>query len=128
MEHTINLASKAFIEAICPTPSRYKKAKPGTAHQGISSEREDWDEGSNDDDDEELSWLAGLAGVALVDTRTEVDKDIVFDPGDLLGKLLALINQVFPPILSCFMAYSWPRSVPLHRQKSFLLLCAKRKD
>ena len=45
MEHTLHLASKAFIEEICPTPSRYKKKKPQKAEEDDEFEEDDeeWD-------------------------------------------------------------------------------------
>ena len=89
MEHTINLASKAFIEAICPAPSKYKKQKQNaTASKGVDSNEEP-------SDDDELEWLANLGNGPPIDADTEIDDDMDFDPADLLGKVLALINQVF---------------------------------
>jgi hypothetical protein len=127
MEHTISLASKAFIEAICPTPSRYEKGKSRTAHHGIGSEGEDWDEGDDDDDNEELSWLASLANDTPADAKTEVDENMDFDPGDLLGKLLALINQV---LLSCSVLLCGSSSFPdscLSSSKSLLCYDVSRR-
>jgi hypothetical protein len=92
MEHTLNLGSKAFVEAICPTPSRYKQKT-----KKMRSTGNDEDIGSDSDDDEdddELAWLASLACDTPTDNDKEVDEDMEFDPGDLLGKVLALVNQV----------------------------------
>ncbi len=89
MEHTISLASKAFIEAICPAPSQYRKGKRKTnTSKGIDSNGED-------SDDDELEWLANLANHSPINADTEIDEDMDFDPEDLLRKVLALINQVF---------------------------------
>lgn len=91
MEHTLNLASKAFIEAICPAPSQYKKGKRKTnASKGVDSNGED-------SDDDELEWLANLANKSPINADMEIDEDVNFDLEDLLGKVLALINQVFDP-------------------------------
>jgi hypothetical protein len=90
MEHTTHLASKAFLEEICPTPSRYKrKAK--------SAVNEDADEENFEDDpllDDEVAWLASLVNEAAAPEDEEIDEEMDFDPGDLLGKVLALVNQV----------------------------------
>jgi hypothetical protein len=93
MEHTIHLASKAFIEEICPTPSRFKKKKVRKA--GLMAD-EDNNEFEDDDEvlDDEEAWLASLVNNAPGIEGEEVDEDIDFDPGDLLGKVLALVNQV----------------------------------
>jgi hypothetical protein len=41
-----------------------------------------------------LEWLASLACDTPIDNDMEVDEDMEFDPGDLISKVLALINQV----------------------------------
>ena len=92
MEHTINLASKAFINAICPAPSWYKNGKQKTTvSKGVDSNEE---HSEDDESNSELEWLANLANGSPVDADTEIDEDMDFDPEDLLGKVLALINQV----------------------------------
>ena len=93
MEHTLHLTSKAFIEEICPTPSRYKKKKPRKA--GTKGDEGD-DEFKEDDEeqDDEVAWLASLADGAPAVEGEEIDEVMDYDPGDLLGKVLALVNQV----------------------------------
>jgi hypothetical protein len=93
MEHTLHLASKVFIEEICPTPSRYKKKKPRKA--GTKGDKED-DKFEEDDEewDDEVAWLASLADDAPAVEGEEIDEDMDYDPGDLLDKVLALVNQV----------------------------------
>jgi len=93
MEHTTHLASKAFLEEICPTPSRYKRKAKSTAD---TSNEDDGDDFEEEDDllDDEVAWLASLVNEAAAPEDEEVDEDMDFDPGDLLGKVLALINQV----------------------------------
>jgi hypothetical protein len=101
MEHTMNLGSKAFIEEICPTPSRYKKKKKSTGAAGNSTSRmsehaddnNEFDDG-DDEFDDELAWLASLVNEMPATEDEAVDEDMEFDPGDLLGKVLTLINQV----------------------------------
>jgi hypothetical protein len=76
MEHTVHHGAKAFIEAISPS-----KPKPKNK-QGTDSEAED--------SDEEMGWDA----MDDVDDGDEVDKPLDFDAGDVIGKVLALVNQV----------------------------------
>ena len=94
MEHTIHLASKAFIEEICPTPSRYKKK---VSKASTTTDNSDDDDEFEDDDellDDEEAWLASLVNDAPALEGEAVDEDMEFEPGDLLGKVLALVNQV----------------------------------
>ena len=88
MEHTLHLASKAFIEEICPTPSRYKKKKPQKVEEDDEFEEDD------EEWDCEVAWLANLANDAPAAEGEAIDEDMDYDPGDLLGKVLALVNQV----------------------------------
>ncbi|THG95548.1 hypothetical protein EW026_g6127 [Hermanssonia centrifuga] len=73
------LLDKVFVQAICPNPAFRKQS-------GNVNSLSDNDDGGNDDDDE---WLN------MDDLPDDDDKEAVnFEPGDLLGKILALINQV----------------------------------
>jgi hypothetical protein len=126
MEHTINLASKAFIEAICPAPSQYKKGKRKIiASKGVDSDGE-----HSDNNDSELEWLANLATGSPIDANAEIDEEMDFDPEDLLGKVLALINQV---LISSHVSLT-VRLTPVsryalhHRRRSSSQLCARKKD
>ena len=48
MAHTMHLASKAFIEEICPTPSRYKRKRaPKPPDTGLDDDEYDLDEEDN---------------------------------------------------------------------------------
>ncbi|KIM73292.1 hypothetical protein PILCRDRAFT_15383 [Piloderma croceum F 1598] len=91
----MHLASKAFIEEICPTPSRYKRKKvsKSTTNTGLDDGECDLDEQEYLLDDE-VAWLASLVDEAAAPEDKEIDDEIDFDPGDLLGKVLALVNQV----------------------------------
>src|SRR5882762_3664754 len=93
MEHTLHLASKKFIEEICLTPSRYKKKK---LQQAGTKGGEDDEEVEEDDDewDDKVAWLASLADDPPAVEGEEIDEDMDYDPGDLLGKVLTLINQI----------------------------------
>src|ERR1700693_2630761 len=61
-----------------------------------TSNEDDGDDFEEEDDllDDEVAWLTCLVNEAAAPKDEEVDKDMDFDPGDLLGKVLALINQV----------------------------------
>ena len=126
MEHMINLASKAFIEAICPTPSHYTKGKcKTTAHNHLDSDRE-----ASDDDTDELAWLENLAKGHLDNVDTEVDKDMEFDTGNLLGKVLSLINQVCTLFISNLISSLIFMFIYVHLQKQKYISqpCARKKD
>ncbi|KAG6903744.1 hypothetical protein DXG01_015214, partial [Tephrocybe rancida] len=77
MEHTIHLGAKAFIEALNPTIG--KKKTQATVED---------DDSSGDDDDFDWDQLEA------VPNNNEIDEPINFDPGDVLGKVLALITQI----------------------------------
>jgi len=89
MEHTMHLASKAFIEDICPVPSRYKQKKASKSTTDTVQDDEE-----DDDEDDEVAWLASLVDEGAAPEDEEIDDEMDFDPGDLLGKVLALVNQV----------------------------------
>ena len=44
--------------------------------------------------DDEVAWLASLVNETAAPEDEEIDDEMDFDPGDLLGKVLALVNQV----------------------------------
>ncbi|KIM75155.1 hypothetical protein PILCRDRAFT_13838 [Piloderma croceum F 1598] len=88
----MHLASKAFIEEICPTPSHYKKKK---ASKSTEQDDEEYDFEEEDDLlDDEVAWLASLVDEVAAPEDKEIDDEMDFNAGDLLGKVLALINQV----------------------------------
>jgi hypothetical protein len=41
-----------------------------------------------------VEWLASLVNETPAPEDEEIDEEMDYDPGDLLGKVLALINQV----------------------------------
>ncbi len=74
----MHLAVQAFIQAICPNPAFRK--------HGASGDDNDNDSDGDGDNDE---WLN------MDDIPDDEEEDAVdFEAGDLLGKILALINQV----------------------------------
>jgi len=82
----MHLASKAFIEEICPTPSRHKKKK---ASKSTEQDDEEFDfEGEDDSLDDEVAWLVSLVDEAAAPEDEEIDDKKDFDAGDLLGKVL----------------------------------------
>ena len=88
----MHLASKAFIKEICPTPSHIKKKK---ASKFMEKDNEEYDFKEEDDLlDDEFAWLASLVDEAASPEDKDIDDEMDFDAGDLLGKVLALINQV----------------------------------
>ena len=91
MEHTVHLGAKAFIEAINPTKKK-KTAKKGTTVVEESDAEEEDEEEVEEDEDWTLDWTA----MDELSEGEEIDEPIDFEPGDLLGKVLALINQVCP--------------------------------
>ncbi len=81
MEHIIHLGAKAVIDAICPNPA-FRKVK----------KVEDSNNNDTEDDDDDNKWIA-VAEEEVPDDE-EVDEAVDFDAGDLLGKILAFVNQV----------------------------------
>ena len=79
MEHSLHLGAKAFLEDICPNPTHFKSSKM------ISVDDVEVDE--MDDSD----WVDSPL---TKNTSEEVDIVENIEPGDLLGKVLALITQV----------------------------------
>ena len=94
MEHTMHLASKAFIEEICPVLSHYKQKKASKSTTDTVQDDEEYDDEEDDLLDDEVAWLASLVDEGAAPKDKEIDEEMDFDPGDLLGKVLALVNQV----------------------------------
>jgi hypothetical protein len=93
MEHTVYLAAKAFIETVNPqTPKAKNKitTKNGTA----SVEDIDDDMGDETDNDDDEDWVLDWTGLTDIPEDEEIDDIIDFTAGDVLGKTLALVNQV----------------------------------
>jgi hypothetical protein len=82
LEHGAHLAAKAFIQAIFPST----KKKKSTTADPDDSDGEEYDSDVNDDKD---GW-----GTGETSEGTEADDSVEFDIGDVLSKLLGLINQV----------------------------------
>jgi uncharacterized membrane protein YdbT with pleckstrin-like domain len=80
MEHTIHLAAKAFLEAL--NPFRRKKKK--------KSAEDDVDEIDEEEDDWAAAWDEEVEAM----DDEEVEDVMDFLAGDVLGKVLALVNQV----------------------------------
>jgi len=85
---------------ICPTPSWYKK-KPWETVTKADEEDEEVEEDNHKWDDE-VAWLTSLADDSPAVECEEIDEDMDYDPWDLLGKVLAFINQV-----RVFLFLSW---------------------
>jgi len=82
MEHSLHLGAKTFLEDICPDPSHFKSP------HGKKASVDDVEMDEMDDDD----WVnSPLSKDAF---NEEVDIVEGLEPGDLLGKVLALITQV----------------------------------
>jgi hypothetical protein len=65
----------------------------------LKQKQKDKDEDEDEDEDEDLDekWLSGF--VEAIESE-EIDKAIDFEPSNILGKLLAFINQVSLLLLS----------------------------
>ncbi|KAH9007830.1 hypothetical protein EDB84DRAFT_1447292 [Lactarius hengduanensis] len=86
MEHTVHLAAHDFIQAINPTSRRSKtKASTGEPEEG-------GDDGEATGGDED--WTADWEELENTLDNEEVDDTVTFQPGDLLGKAIALITQI----------------------------------
>ena len=104
MEHTVYLAAKAFIEAV---KLRVPKNKISTTNGTASVEDDDDDDDVDVDDN---TWTTDWVEPNSIPGDNEVDNVVEFSPGDVLGKALALVNQV------CFYIIA------------FLLLVKKKSD
>jgi hypothetical protein len=90
MEHTIYLAAKAFIDKVKPqTPKNKRSTQNGTA--SVEDVDDDDDDMDVDDDD----WISDWNQLNELPDDEEVDDVVDFTAGDVLGKTLALVNQVF---------------------------------
>ena len=88
MEHTVVLGASAFLQEISPSFPRNKRStRKGT----VTVEDVDDEEGDDEDDEE---WLADWEALDDVADDEEVDEPVDFTAGDVLGKALAMINQV----------------------------------
>jgi hypothetical protein len=83
MEHTVHLAAQDFIQTINPTSRRSK-----TKHTGEVDNNDDEARGGDED------WTADWEELENTPDDEEVDDAITFQPGDLLGKAIALITQI----------------------------------
>lgn len=86
MEHTVHLAAKAFIEAVSPN-----KSKKATVEDTNDADDADDNDGDSKDDED---WTADWADIENVLDGVDIDPAIEFLPGDILSKVLTLINQV----------------------------------
>lgn len=93
-EHIIHLGAKDFLFILAINPAALQAQK----HVHVSTEDTDdaAEGGVVDGDDEELEadpdWA--LQGLKSALDNEDVDLTYAFDPGDVLGKALALIKQV----------------------------------
>jgi len=95
MEHIIHLGAGAFVVALNP---KWRSRPPRAGALGDDEDDED-----DDEDDEDEQWMVDWVESPPPPSESlnhdpseavEIDTAIEFDAGDLLGKLLALINQV----------------------------------
>ena len=82
IEHTIHLGAAAFVKAVGPKMKNWTKNRTASV--------EDTDD--KDDDDEE--WAADWNRLDVISDEEVIDEEINFEPGDTLGKALALVTQV----------------------------------
>jgi hypothetical protein len=111
MEHTVQLSAASFLKTICPNPATFRNrvsTKNGSAYiedeDEDSEDNDDEDEDSEDNDDDNNDGDADFGdehddGPADAAYELEIDNGIEFNPGDMLGKLLACITQVHICIL-----------------------------
>lgn len=116
MEHSINCATRAFVEAVAPTPvhkikavlakqHRKKKGKgkekvlPEPTSRSRTTTFEDDTEDNAEDNDkfdniDVEALMDELDGIDPMDDNKLNDFETSFNPKDLLGKVLAFVNQV----------------------------------
>ena len=81
------LAAKAFIEAVKP---RAPKNKKSTGNGMVSVEDDD----DKEEDIDDNTWTTDWVEPNPIPGDKEVDNEVDFSTGDVLGKVLALVNQV----------------------------------
>jgi hypothetical protein len=86
MEHAMHLGAKSLLQEICPNPQFKRSIGNGG---GTNADAED--EASDGDDED---WVNAMQSEEPASEGEEVDEVEEFEPGDLLGKVLALITQV----------------------------------
>ena len=82
MEHTIYLAAGDFIKAVGPKTKTWNKSRTASV------------EDDDEDDKDEEDWAADWNKLDLLPDEQAVDDEVDFTAGDMLGKALALVNQV----------------------------------
>jgi hypothetical protein len=103
MKYTIYLAAKAFIDKVKPQMLRNKRSTKNSTASVKDVDDDDSDNMDDDNDDWVLDWIQ-LDD--LLDDE-EMNNIVDFTTGDVLGKTLALINQVayissiLFPLLTC---------------------------
>jgi hypothetical protein len=116
IEHTIHLGAAAFVKAVGPKMKNWTKNHTASV--------EDADE---EDDDEE--WVADWNKLDVTPDEEAIDEEINFEPGDTLGKALALINQVSlalcKPRLGSFSHYFKIRASS--QAKAFFVKCCTQE-
>ena len=83
IEHTVHLGAAAFVKAVAPKMKNWTKNCTGSV-----------EDANEDDDDNDKEWVADWNWLDVIPDEEAVDEEINFEPGDTLGKALALINQV----------------------------------
>ena len=83
MEHSLHCATGAVIKTVAPTPIHLIKKK-----LAANISEADFDNDSQDDN------VLDIDDVELEGHDNDKDEAIDFDPKDILGKILAFVNQV----------------------------------
>ena len=123
MEHTIYLAAKAFIDKVKPQAPKNKK----TTKNGTTSVEDVDDDDDDEVDDSNDDWLMDWIQLNEVPDDEEVDDIVDFEAGDVLGKALALVNQVFSFSFIPFPLLTHNRFVPLLKQSNTVHCVASQK-
>ncbi|KIK78943.1 hypothetical protein PAXRUDRAFT_16598 [Paxillus rubicundulus Ve08.2h10] len=85
----MHLAAKAFLQEICPN-SQFKRSNGNNGKETGAEDENENEAGEADDED----WVNAMQSEEPATEGEEVEEVEEFEPGDLLGKVLALINQV----------------------------------
>jgi hypothetical protein len=93
MEHSLHCATRAFLEAIAPTPIHLIKKKLAAGkNKTIITDSDDMLDDDEEEEDDPIVYTDEDKDDLEMDDDTSVNTD--FDPKDLLGKILAFVNQV----------------------------------
>lgn len=99
MEHSVHCTTHAFIQTIASLPAAQIKKKLRAHHtqSHLTCSHTVVDESDAEDDKDKDNDTGDDNHQSLEMTKANLDNNKDFNPGDLIGKVLAFVNQVHAP-------------------------------